>query len=76
MASSSQEERLNHLEESVFFQETALAHLNDALTRQQMQLDALEKRLSTTEAQVKRLLVLLEDGGEASLPPHSLPERW
>lgn len=68
--------RLDRLEETCFFQESALAALNEALTRQQFQIDALEKRLNVSEERVRELQELLDDSAEAAVPPHSVPERY
>ncbi|MDE7064878.1 MAG: SlyX family protein [Desulfovibrionaceae bacterium] len=73
---STLDERLSRLEENSFFQETAIEALNDALTRQQFQIDALEKRLAVSEERLRALQELLDDGGEATVPPHSVPERY
>lgn len=73
---SALDKRLSHLEENDFFQETTIASLNEALTRQQFQIDALEKRLAASEERLRELQELLDDGGEADVPPHSVPERY
>ncbi|MDR0466798.1 MAG: SlyX family protein [Deltaproteobacteria bacterium] len=65
----SPEDRLARLEEQSYFQEQALAALNQALTRQQFQLDGMEKRLALAEKRIAALLPLLEEG-ESSPPPH------
>ena len=64
------EDRLARLEEQHYFQEQALAALNQALTRQQEQLDGLEKRLALAEKRLALLLPLLEEGGQSVPPPH------
>jgi SlyX protein len=65
----STENRLARLEEQSYFQEQAVAELNQALTRQQFQLDAMEKRLALAEERIAALLPLLEEAGN-SPPPH------
>ena len=64
------EDRLARLEEQNYFQEQVLAELNQALTRQQAQLDGLEKRLVLAEKRIAALLPLLEESGQSTLPPH------
>jgi len=65
----STEKRLARLEEQGYFQEQTLAALNQALTRQQFQLDEMEKRLALAEERIAALLPLLDEG-ESSPPPH------
>lgn len=66
-------DRLERLEEQVFFQEQTISALNDALTGQQRQLDMLEGRLARAEEKVKTLWEQLgEDGGVLTVPPHYL----
>jgi len=67
---SSTEDRLARLEEQNYFQEQILAELNQALTRQQAQLDGLEQRLALAEQRLAALLPLLEEGGQSAPPPH------
>ena len=64
------ENRLARLEEQSYFQEQTLAELNQALTRQQLQLDQMEKRLMLAEKRITALLPLLEKEGENNPPPH------
>jgi SlyX protein len=66
----STEDRLARLEEQNYFQEEVLAQLNQVLTRQQAQLDGLEKRLALAEKRIAALLPLLEEGGQSAPPPH------
>lgn len=67
-------ERLSRLEETCYFQETALAALNEALTDQQRQMDLLETQLRDALEKVRVLHALLDaQGGEAAPPPHSVP---
>ncbi|WP_418764669.1 SlyX family protein [Mailhella sp.] len=70
------EERIARLEELAYFQETLLSQLNDALTGQQKQLDALEKRLEDLESNVTALLDASQEGPANTLPPHYMPERY
>ena len=67
---SIEEDRLARLEEQSYFQEQALAELNQALTRQQFQLDEMEKRLALAEKRIAVLLPLLETDGQNAPPPH------
>jgi len=64
------ENRLVRLEEQSYFHEQAIAELNQALTRQQFQLDEMEKRLIVAEKRITALLSLLEEGGGNTTPPH------
>ena len=64
------EDRLTRLEEQSYFQEQALAELNQALTRQQFQLDEMAKRFILAEERIAALLPLLEERGQHSPPPH------
>jgi len=66
----STENRLARLEEQSYFQEQAIAELNQALTRQQFQLDEMEERLALAEERIAVLLPLLDDGGQSTPPPH------
>lgn len=73
------EERLNRLEERVYFQEQELEALNGALVRQQAQLDEAEKRLADACLMIRVLRELLHQQGEGpenALPPHYMPERY
>jgi len=63
-------DRLARLEEQGYFQEQAIAELNQALTRQQSQLDEMEKRLALAEARIAALLPLLDEGGHSAPPPY------
>ena len=66
-----EEVRLDRLEEQVFFQEKTINELNEALTEQQKQMDALELRLQRAEERVRSLWDQLgQDGGETTVPPH------
>lgn len=75
---SDPEGRLTRLEEALYFQEKLLDDLNDALRRQQRQIDQLEA--STSQA-LRRLEALMQeatspDGRPApEQPPHYGP-RW
>lgn len=66
-------ERLTRLEEGQYFQEKNLHELNAALLQQQSYIDALEKRLTKAEEQLSAMQGLLDEGGVASVPPHSVP---
>lgn len=68
------EDRLARLEETVYFQEQALRELNDALVRQQAQLDETERQLEITRQRLRSLSRLLEDDGgeDTGPPPHYL----
>lgn len=64
------EERLTRLEETVYFQEQTLRELNDALARQQVQLDEAERLLTATRERLRSLTILMADhGGEDTGPP-------
>jgi len=67
---SSAKNRLARLEEQSYFQEQHLAEFNLALTRQQFQLDEMEKRLILAEKRIAALLPLLEEEGRDNPPPH------
>lgn len=71
------EEQIARLEELAYFQEKLLGQLNEALTGQQAQLDALEKRLAGLEENVSALLEASDGNAPANtLPPHYMPERY
>ena len=71
------EEQIARLEELTYFQEKLLRQLNEALTGQQAQLDALEKRLAGLEEHMTTLLDTLgQDAPVNTLPPHYMPERY
>ncbi len=77
MSTPDLENRLDRLEETIFFQEKTIVELSDALCAQQAFLDALERRLAEAEARVLGLTrILLENspsgGREPELPPHYL----
>lgn len=66
-----QEERIAHLEETVYFQDQAIRELNEALTAQQFQMDEMEKRLVAMQTKLRSLLPLVEEGGmDDGPPPH------
>lgn len=65
------EQRLVRLEELTVFQDQALAQLDDALARQQAQLDNQEKRIEHLEALLRVLWQQFANtGGERTVPPH------
>lgn len=70
------ERKTARLEEQVYFQERLLSQLNDALTSQQKQLDALEKRVKELEGILNAILEAVRDAPENALPPHFMPERY
>lgn len=64
------EDRLARLEETVYFQEQALRELNDALVRQQAQLDETDRLLAAARERLRSLTQVMEaDGGEDTGPP-------
>ncbi|UZP68903.1 SlyX family protein [Desulfovibrio mangrovi] len=66
-----QEERIAHLEETVYFQDQTIRELNEALTAQQFQMDEMEKRLVAMQTKLRSLLPLVEEGGmDDGPPPH------
>ncbi len=66
-------DRLERLEEQLFFQEQTITALNDALTAQQRQLDMLENHLGRVEGKVQALWEQTGgDGGVLTIPPHYL----
>lgn len=68
------EDRLTRLEETVYFQEQTLRELNDALVRQQAQLDEAERLLEATRERLRSLTRVMEDDGgeDTGPPPHYL----
>lgn len=65
------EQRLIRLEELAVFQDRTIAQLDEALTRQQTQLDEREQQIERLEARMRILwLHFAETGGEHALPPH------
>lgn len=68
------EDRLARLEETVYFQEQALRELNDALVRQQAQLDETERLLEAARDRLRSLAKVMEDDGgeDTGPPPHYL----
>jgi SlyX protein len=70
------EERVARLEEISFFQERLLQDLNAALTRQQRQLDAMERTLDEMGVRVEELRLAVEAGNApANTPPPHYRER-
>ena len=70
------EEQIARLEELAYFQEKLLSQLNEALTDQQKQIDALEKRVAELEENVTTLIDATKEGPVNTLPPHYMPERY
>lgn len=70
------EEQIARLEELAYFQEKLLSQLNEALTDQQKQIDALEKRVAELEENVNTLIDATQEGPVNTLPPHYMPERY
>ena len=68
------EERLDRLEGESYFQETLLQELNEALARQQREIDELERAVETMAAQTALLREALAVKPEQTLPPHYLPD--
>lgn len=66
-------DRLARLEEGQYFQEKNLQELNAALIAQQTHMDVLEKRLALVEEKLGALQSLMDEGGTATVPPHSVP---
>jgi len=68
------EDRLARLEETVYFQEQALRELNDALVRQQAQLDETDRLLAAARERLRSLTQVMEDDGgeDTGPPPHYL----
>ena len=69
-------ERLIRLEEQCYFQEQAIAALNEALVAQQHSITRLEKSLQQAEEHLDALHYILEEKGVQTLPPHHMPERY
>lgn len=64
------EERLNRLEETLYFQEQTIKELNEALTNQQKELDDTIKHVAKLEKRLHTLtMILSNDGGEDTGPP-------
>lgn len=70
------EERLARLEEQIYFQEHTIQELNDVLFAQQRQMDAMQKTLTEMAERERKLLELVAEKPENSLPPHYMPERY
>jgi len=67
----SSEERIVELETKVSFQERLIQELNEALTRQQQQLDALQHRLETMREKIQAdLSDEIKSVSEEVPPPH------
>ena len=70
------EERLARLEEQIYFQEHTIQELNDVLFAQQRQMDAMQKTLTEMAERERKILELVAEKPENSLPPHYMPERY
>ena len=68
------QERLNRLEETLYFQDKMLKDLSDVLAKQQMQLDQLEHTLERCVLQIDYLREVLSARPEDVRPPHHLPD--
>ncbi len=60
------EQRLTHLEEKLAHQERLLETLNEVIIEQRAELDALRRRLETSE----RMLTRLGEDASNERPPH------
>ena len=69
------ETRLTRLEEQLYFQEHAVQE-HEALLAQQKQIDRMESVLKRMADRQQKLLDMLEDKPENTLPPHYMPERY
>ncbi|MEG2172979.1 MAG: SlyX family protein [Desulfovibrionaceae bacterium] len=78
MPSSAEElqARMARLEETLYFQENTLKQLNEALTLQQYQLDTVERQLRQALEKLNDVQSMVDQGGEASLPPHSVQKAF
>lgn len=65
-------ERLDRMEETLFFQERLLRELHEALAGQQSQLDAMQRTLSSVAGRVAELRLLVDavTGPVNAPPPH------
>ena len=70
------ETRLTRLEEQLYFPEHAVQELHEALLAQQKQIDRMESVLKRMADRQQKLLDMLEDKPENTLPPHYMPERY
>ena len=70
------EERLARLEEQLYFQEHTIQELNDVLFAPQRQMDAMQKILKEMAERERKILELVAEKPENSLPPHYMPERY
>lgn len=68
--------RLARMEETLFFQEKTIGTLNEALTQQQFQLDRVEKHLQQTLEKLDDVQSMLDQGGELTVPPHSVQKSF
>lgn len=59
------------LETCIAFQDDTIATLNDIVTRQQLELDRIQRRVSNLESQLKAILpTLIASQNEETPPPH------
>lgn len=73
------DDRLIRLEEQCYFQERRLEALNEALTRQQRQMDEMERQMGDMRRLLRLMWQRMDQDGDApenSLPPHYMPERY
>lgn len=68
--------RVARLEEILYFQENSLKELNEALTEQQFQMDTVEKRLSAALQKLEDVQAQVDQGGELTVPPHSVQKSF
>ncbi len=70
------ETRLTRLEEQLYFQEHAVQELHEALLAQQKQIDLMESALKRMAEREQKLLDMVGDKPENTMPPHYMPERY
>lgn len=68
--------RITRLEETIFFQESTISTLNEALTLQQFQLDRVEKQVRQLLEKLDDVQSMLDQGGELTVPPHSVQKSF
>ncbi len=68
------QDKIDRLEELVFFQERLLSQLNEALTSQQRQIDRLEAKAAMLEKQLgDAVQAYLQEAPANTPPPHYMP---